>query len=584
MELSRISIEGILGVRSAHLSLSAPILLLTGENGAGKSSIIEAVKQAMTGVVTRTMIKNKGQLAGLLHDDFKAGSAFLEWDGGRASVILPKGTQSFEFPGLSMAQASVMQAALPYTLDPDLFARSTPDQRREFLYAMMRVETTPKAVAQMLADRGCDADKIKTVAPLTASSFETALGEAETKSRESKAAWRAVAGEAYGGVKAEGWEAAKPSADPAALQAAQSKVESLTTEHGNASRRAGELDGQSKSAAEQAVQLAGLRERAARKPRIAEKLKIDEAELAKWTATVEETRAKASGARAGNPVPCPHCAALVEIKGAVLHPYEPPETLADPDAAAKLPEYERSLKLLETAVANDKRDLADAEAAAGAISALEASPVTKPTSAEVDAAHREVTRIIEEGKKARAELQTQEEAQRQAAAADKKTKDATQHHADVKAWGKLIEALSPDGIPAQLMQSALDPLNERLQVAADLSSWPLVQIEPDMAITVGGREHLWRSESEKWRANAMLAEAIAFLSGLRFMVLDRFDVLNATGRNDLICWLDTLVQDGEIGTVIIAGTLKAKPSGLPSTIQAEWIEQGVVGQPIAEAA
>jgi hypothetical protein len=40
----------------------------------------------------------------------------------------------------------------------------------------------------------------------------------------------------------------------------------------------------------------------------------------------------------------------------------------------------------------------------------------------------------------------------------------------------------------------------------------------------------------------MLAEAISFQSGLRLLVLDRFDVLDAQGRSDLLAWLDVLAR------------------------------------------
>lgn len=79
-------------------------------------------------------------------------------------------------------------------------------------------------------------------------------------------------------------------------------------------------------------------------------------------------------------------------------------------------------------------------------------------------------------------------------------------------------------------------------------------------------------------ADAMIAEAIAHISGVRLLVLDRFDVLDLKGRDDLIAWLDILAQDGEIDTALIFGTLKGLPAQLPETVDAFWIDNGVVGQ------
>ena len=86
------------------------------------------------------------------------------------------------------------------------------------------------------------------------------------------------------------------------------------------------------------------------------------------------------------------------------------------------------------------------------------------------------------------------------------------------------------------------------------------------------------SESEKWRVDAMIAEAVSHLSGLKLLVLDRFDVLDIQGRTDLLAWLDILAANGEIDTALIFGTLKALPGELPATIGAHWIEAGVMGK------
>lgn len=121
------------------------------------------------------------------------------------------------------------------------------------------------------------------------------------------------------------------------------------------------------------------------------------------------------------------------------------------------------------------------------------------------------------------------------------------------------------------------PFNERLQQSAADTGWPQVVVHQDMRITYGMRSYRLLCESEKWRCDAMLAEAVSHVSGLRLLLLDRFDVLDLPGRSDLIGWLDTLAANGEIDTAVVFGTLKALPSGLPDTVQTEWISAGNVG-------
>ncbi|MFX5611511.1 hypothetical protein ABTD85_24050, partial [Acinetobacter baumannii] len=75
-------------------------------------------------------------------------------------------------------------------------------------------------------------------------------------------------------------------------------------------------------------------------------------------------------------------------------------------------------------------------------------------------------------------------------------------------------------------------------------------------ITAGGRAYGLLSESEQWRTDAMIAQAVAQVTGLRILMLDRFDVLDLPGRSDAINWLHSLAEEGHIETALVFGTLK----------------------------
>ena len=168
--------------------------------------------------------------------------------------------------------------------------------------------------------------------------------------------------------------------------------------------------------------------------------------------------------------------------------------------------------------------------------------------------------------------------------AAQKTAQALKHHADVEAWDKIGAALAPDGIPGELLTAALGPINARLVQSAADAQWPEVVVGADMAITYGGRQYSLISESEQWRADAMLAEAIASQSNWRLLLLDRFDTLDLQGRADLIAWMDVLAENGEIDSAFLFGTLKAEPTNLPASIGTHWIDSGMSAQPLKEAA
>jgi hypothetical protein len=116
-----------------------------------------------------------------------------------------------------------------------------------------------------------------------------------------------------------------------------------------------------------------------------------------------------------------------------------------------------------------------------------------------------------------------------------------------------------------------------------MTDWPRISIESDMTLTAGGRPYALLPESEKWRADAMIAEAISNLSGIKLLVLDRVDVLDLAGRDDLLYWLDVLADTGQIETALLFATLKALPASLPGTVSAVWIENGTAGK-VREAA
>jgi len=175
---------------------------------------------------------------------------------------------------------------------------------------------------------------------------------------------------------------------------------------------------------------------------------------------------------------------------------------------------------------------------------------------------------------ARAEFNARLREGEAALAADSVTAAAAKHFKDVADWTAIAEAMAPDGLPAELLAQALKPINLALRGASVATGWRQPAIDADMAITAEGRVYELHSVSEKWRIDAMIAAAIAELSGIKILLLDGFDVLDLGDRDKLIIWLDTLARVGKINTAVVNATLKAAPAGLPSTITVLWVEDG----------
>lgn len=604
MKITRISAQNYLGIRAADIALDRPVQLFAGRNGAGKSSLMEAVRHALTGETVRVSLKKN--YGSLLTEGAESGFVDVVSDGGAYAVALPSGKG-----------AASGEAALPYLLDAQRFASLSPDERRAFLFGLMGLSSSGDAVKKRLADKGFDDARVALVMPLLRAGFEAACKEAQNRARDAKAAWKTVTGgETWGKDKAAGWRpAALPEGAakaPGLLENARAKLAEADGALATAQQALGAARSAAQAREEQEQQRVQLEERAGRIDRIRAKLAKDEAELADWEQKVADAKAAAGGAKKNRAlledavlrglaevsaefvaiaegstgIVVSDSGEILEWDQALLNrarahvaEYRAQSATApaeDAQATAKLAEYEKARDLMQSAVANGRRDLAAAEAAEAALQALDAAAAGDAPN--FDELREDVQQKAEARDAWRADVAKYQALTEQAARQEKVVAEASRHHADVLAWLEIADALSPDGIPGDMLAEALDTINQRLLRSSEASNWEQVVIHTDMRVTCGLRPYALLSESEKWRADALLAEAVSYLSGLRLLVLDRFDVLDLTGRADALEWLDALTEADEIDTALVFGTLKALPGGLPDSMQAHWIDGGVVGQ------
>lgn len=592
MKLTHVEVENFLGAKRVHVPLTKRVNLFAGHNGAGKSSIQEAVRMALTGESVRVALKK--DYGRLLSDGAEQGFIDIGIDDGAhttASMVLPSGKGNYTGP-----------AALGYVLDAQRFAHLPVNERRTFLFGLMGLKTDAASVSARLLKRGMSKERVERVGPLLRAGFDAAHKEAKSKATEAKGAWRAITGETYGNVKAESWTATVPAHDDS--------MPTLATElkHADAAlevwqQTIGKMQAAADTLAAFRAKVPLLTEHAAKADRIRAKLVKDEAELAEWNGKVAAAEAATgAGPRVGLVHELASALACTlffvnekhEFIGVWKAPLEAYErqfgkldaagtASSDTDAALKLPEMRRSRDLMASAVANDRRDLEASQAAKASLDVAADVIAVSSTDAELVNAKQQADAIKTQRTALTVKIDAARALKAQAQAAEKKTTDAAKHHADVTAWDALADALAPDGIPAEMLGEALDPINERLLQSAMDAEWPRVGVEADISITFDGRPYALLSESEKWRADAMLAEAISHLSGQKLLVLDRFDVLDLQGRSDLLAWLDILAGGAEIDTALIFGTLKSIPAQLPETIAAHWIENGVCSE-LKEAA
>lgn len=568
MKINRIASSGFLAVKSIEADVRSPIVLFCGRNEAGKSSLRDGIYQAFTGENPRVRLKKEYKY--LVNDTGTdpIGYTYVDYDSNqKACITLPNGTHELSAP---------LHSALPFVIDPALFAIITADERGKFLFYLGNLRSDGAEVKQKLIDRGCDAGKIETIMPFLRSSFENAGKHAEQQTKQARADWKAVTGETYGDKKAEDWKAPVPEIDATAKEKSAAELLKFDEALDSANQKLGSMQSEFNSSTARNTEIVRLRAEHEKIGRIKAKLGKDRQEVAIWSVKVNDTRLLAQGSKPGAvSCACPSCGTelifdgekLIE-RGGDLH--------GDEDAAVNLPKYEETLAMLQKSVANGERDLAAATAAGERLAVLEGENKSAPDEQALSAVKANIEVIRASRKEAKDTLDRIEREIKLASEAEAKTKKATEHHAAVQAWDKIASALAPDGIPGEMLHAALDPINSRLANSSAATGWKSVIINPDMSISYDGRPYGLSSASAKWRANVMISEAISHVSGIKFLMADEFDLLDLPSRSACLKWLMGLARSGEIDSVLLFGTLKEKPANLPSAVEAHWIENGVI--------
>lgn len=578
MRIESIYIENFQGLRHANLTLSAPITMVCGLNGAGKSSLKEAVGLAL-GEAARITLKK--DYAKLVTEGEKKSQIIIGHDGVASSITLPNG---------KMERTDVAgQEYLPFVLNPDAFAKLDDKGRRSLLFALTKSSAKPEVAVERLLARGADPDKAEKIKPLLRSGFNAAMEQAKTYTSESRGAWKALTGEAYGSDKAEGWMVTIPALADGTPEVSQDDLIQAQAEHAKAVEEIGKGD----------QHLGGLRAKreatdsmATRKTEIEEvflqlyrrqtKLATTNTSLEEWKTKIAEAQQKLDAHSGESSCDCPGCGVKLKVIGKGIELFKGKTADLNKQAAAKLglQQANDAYNLLLRTQANDLKAVAESEQAGRDLDAMVA------TTGEIitDAMIQRVVDAINVQRNLRDAAAAKVEAMRERldliVNAEKKAEQAAQYHEDVKAWTLIAAALAPDGIPGEILAGALKPINNSLAKLSTIAGWPVVSIGADMAITAAGRLYTLLSESERWRCDALIGLAIAIASGLRLVVLDRFDVLITKARSQLLALLLSLAKSGEIETAIICGSLKEKPAKLPAEFNAVWIENGVAGDEV----
>lgn len=572
MKLTSLEIANVLGIARAEIDLSNPVTVVTGSNESGKSSIRDAISMAFLAKPCR--VEHKKQLDQLLHDGAPKGRAsvqFGEGDDG-AEFRIPKGDHLVsEFAGA---------AFLPCLLDPALFASMSADDRRSFLFNLTGCKASGQVIRDKLEARGISEELIAEITPELRKGFPAASAMAYDKAKAAKGAWRQVTGQTWGSNVAEGWRAERPEGlcpDAKELDAIMAKQSAAQVNVDKGTAYVGGLDAKRKAYDSYGQRLQDAEQKATALPNLMAEQEKAQADLDAVQALIPELEKKLSDMRAGAvPVPCPCCGEDLKIVGGKILKFEGLKANAkdSSDIALQLSSAKNQEAVLKRYLMEKTQALAQAQAAADMVESIKAEKVEKVDQAMIDDATAKLARCREQADALRKEFNTKQELRIQFSKVAETTQKATDAHAEVKAWLAVGDALAPDGIPAEILQSALAPVNQSLAVLSGMCGWKAAVINDDMSLSYGGRIYELNSESGQWRFDCLMALAIAQISDLHLVVLDRFDMLDVKSRVRLIHMLKELGRMGLMHTMIMLGTTKG-PYPPEDGIGSVWVQGGL---------
>ena len=569
MQITQVKVKNLLGIKQFD-AIVTPVTMIVGPNGAGKSSIAAAVRMAMTGNIER--IKHKKSLGELSHNGAKDFGSLVEFANGAKEIF----GGAFKKEGVPGMPTNFSEELIEIVTGKNAVSDLKPDDLQNLLIKLAGISLTPEDVINKLAGAGFSTEKVTILKPHLKRSFEAAEAECKAKARDAKVLWEQVTCESYGAVKAESWEAINPETDIPkeieltnlllALSADVTKLKTQLVEANltNASILAKQRRLEEKKAiAGKSADLVELRD-------------VSATDLTNHDAEISRLEELASGTKAPIKYDCPCCSKpLMWSKGELLawsHAGKEP----DIEAKAQLEKMIDSRQVLTALFNRREREVTAALDAKAIVSILEseleclAVVSVSEISAEIMAKQADFMIHDKEVQQLRGNI-------KKSNLAAQITTLAAKHHADCADWLKLAEELAPTGLQKKLTYQAVAEINTELYHLT-ITGAQLVRISSDMEITLSDRPYKLLSESEQWRVSALLSLAVAHLSDIRLVVLDRFDVLDLKSRSLFLKLFSRLISDKKLDSIILAATLKEAPK-LPAPFSVYWIEDGMIATP-----
>lgn len=615
----KITIKNYRGCESAELSI-APLALVAGTNGAGKSSIAQAVAAALTGNAAVLPGVTKSAAGQLLRDGAKRGQCKIETADGSATV---------NWPGASASTDGTPPTASPMACGLVSLVDMKPKDAATALVEILGALPTREDLVAALPDAP-EAMVSAIWSKIESEGWDGAHKRAIARGQEYKGGWEHVTGERYGSAKAEGWRPANyvEGFDPGRVAELRAALEQAVAANSTAeviSRQRQDLQAIIDRAPADAPDVAALESQleqaianragdAGRRASL-QALIREAAEVAGPVISDAADRAEAAGAAvaavqaeldampapvlAREPVACPHCGEGLEVvspvdvrKAAPINKAESKRRADAIDEAGRRLEAARQEYHAAAAEANRMQALLDrADEARSELAGMPAGTVTDSEIAALRSAvsaAREAARAVTAAAEALDKLQSLPaaevidvqslrdelaEAELSAYEADR-IRQAANYHQKILDNQRLIDELAPTGLRQRKLAECLGELNTQLYDLCTTAGWPPVEIGDDLSATLNGRPYMLLSESEKFRVRVAMQVVLSRYDGSGAVIIDAADILDRGGRNGL---MKMLARAGVPALVCMTIDEREKVPNLSKIGgQSYWLDGGVL--------
>lgn len=553
MRITTVRALNYLNLRTKIIEIpaSANLVLIAGNNGDGKTALLEGIRYALTGELPRGL-EFKKDVPSLITEGEAEGVievGVLHADGREQEyrVSLKSGSAK-EVPLSSLGALAV---------SPQRFTELDPKGRRKALFQLYGINVGVEAATKELVKDGHDAGRVAKIKTALSGGFDAAAKRAKELQSEARGGWQTLTGENYGSSKAEGWAAPKPEApDSSEIPAIEAQLEKKKAAAVEAIKHRDELCSIERQHKEAAV----ARDEAERLPRLQSDLAVIEEKIEAATRKRDEARA-AQASAGGWTCPCPACGVmLISPKSGQLAEHTPGE-VAPPQAAAQAAAAEAELSMLRSELRGAQKAVESARAYQLMLERLPDRPAPGALQAAIQAADDAIAAVdtLQE------QLHVATQARDAVLYASQTTARAAALHADVIAYGALADAVQ--ALPAKYLGEALGKVNAVLGKVSEAGFGRRVVLGEDMEPRYGTIPYAMCSESQRWRIELALGLAFAYESGGP-VLMDRFDMVQPSDRGAIL----QLLAEQDAAQVVLAATLKTKPS-LPDDmpVSAHWL-------------